>query len=277
MNMIPVFLINLDRDTQRLAAMEREFSHFSRSFERISAVQGLALPEPLRAFFLDEAGHVPSILTNGEVGCYASHLLAMQIVLERGLPYALVVEDDIAFEEGGFGAIEEALAAAPAGWDFIRLSNPANAAYCAVSAFKAHDLAIYSRIPDNTGAYLVSAAGAHKFLKAGLRSRPIDEDFRYAYDWNLQVYGVLPAPVRANIFPASSIEDMGTRKRKKLSIPDFIALRMGKMMHIIRRDHAFVRRLGLLKMLECRVRTRLYKVGFARTILRAEVIPRISG
>ena len=40
-------------------------------------------------------GKSGSRLSPGEVGCYASHLLAYEIIMKRDLKHAIILEDDI--------------------------------------------------------------------------------------------------------------------------------------------------------------------------------------
>lgn len=66
----------------------------------------------------------------------------------------------------------------------------------------------YSKAPGSTGAYLVSRRGAEKFAAETPRSLPIDQDLKRVWIWGLDMYGVMPAPVRRDVFEASSIDAM---------------------------------------------------------------------
>lgn len=78
MQAVPVMLINLDRSTDRLARMQREFDRAGVRFERFPAVHGTDLPGSVRSYFCDASGRVISPLPAGEIGCYASHLAIWQ-------------------------------------------------------------------------------------------------------------------------------------------------------------------------------------------------------
>lgn len=71
---IPKFVINLDRRTDRLEHIKSEFNHMGWTFERFPAVD-----------------------TNSYEGCALSHVEISKIILEKGLDYAMVFEDDIFF------------------------------------------------------------------------------------------------------------------------------------------------------------------------------------
>lgn len=91
-------VVNLDRDVERLDATRALFSSAGLDFERVRAVDALAMaPEALHSacprirFYLANARRVRA----GEIGCALSHKKAWQMVVERNLPLAAVFEDDI--------------------------------------------------------------------------------------------------------------------------------------------------------------------------------------
>jgi GR25 family glycosyltransferase involved in LPS biosynthesis len=73
-NEIPKFVINLERRTDRLEEVKKEFEYMGWDFERFNAVD-----------------------TNSYEGCAYSHQEIAKIILERGYDYAMVFEDDIFF------------------------------------------------------------------------------------------------------------------------------------------------------------------------------------
>jgi glycosyl transferase family 25 len=89
--MLPVFVINLDCSVDRLARSRFEFARVGLAFERVAGVQGAAVPEHLRLYFCDGTGRVASRLNPGEVGYYASHMIAWERILAGSLPAALVL------------------------------------------------------------------------------------------------------------------------------------------------------------------------------------------
>ena len=96
MSRVPIFLINLDRSPDRLSFMQKQAERLSLVFERIRGVDGVrGLPDWLIPQFLSSDGAVASRMSNGEVGCYASHLVVFQEMVRRGLEAAIVLEDDV--------------------------------------------------------------------------------------------------------------------------------------------------------------------------------------
>jgi glycosyl transferase, family 25 len=156
---VPIFVINLDRSTDRLASITQTFAQASMTFTRWPAVDGRVLPEPLRGYFADHR------LTPGELGCYASHVAIWEHMVRAGVPVALVCEDDIRVPPQFASHLVDTISAAPTGWEVIKLSSPANRATHAVAQINAgHALVRYWRVPMWTGAYLIALSGARKLL-----------------------------------------------------------------------------------------------------------------
>ena len=184
-----VFCINLDRSKDRWAFMQGQFDTLSAQVDRLPGLTPDSLPDWLAAEF-----NGPHRLTHGEIGCYASHLKACQAIVGEGLHHAVVLEDDVALSEGFFDICKSAAARAPAAWDYIHLSTNYKVSVIGVSALPdRHNLVRYCRDPVNTAAYIISNAGARKWLRPQQRVRPNDVDLRYSWQYGLHVYGVYPA------------------------------------------------------------------------------------
>jgi glycosyl transferase family 25 len=189
---LPVFLINLDRSSDRLEWMLAELQRSGLEFVRFSAVDGRdALPEWLRAQF-PETAH----LSSGEVGCYASHLSVYLQIARSALPYAMILEDDAMLADDLPSIVQEALSMAPLGWDYIRLSGHFKRAVYSVGRLSnGRHLVRHTLIPNTTVGYLVSRQGAEKMLVPSARVRPIDRDIKFAWLRKLEVFGIYPSPV----------------------------------------------------------------------------------
>ncbi len=94
MQHIPIFLINLDRSTDRLEDISHRLSSIGLTFERISAVNSETIDEEQeKRLFSYSSGHLP--LGKGEMGCFLSHRKVWQEIVDRGLKWAFVAEDDL--------------------------------------------------------------------------------------------------------------------------------------------------------------------------------------
>jgi glycosyl transferase, family 25 len=209
-----VFVINLDRDRERLERMLGEAQRVGISFERFVAVDGKHLDGELRDQFYAGDNPHESAFTAGEIGCYASHLRIHRLLEDRTGEFALVLEDDVRLADDLVPTIEAAVAIAP-DWDIIRLSNSTKTVVQQVAPLGGgRELVRYWTVPNGTGAYLISRTGAIKFAEAyAARTLPIDEDLRRPWRSGLVTYGVLPPPVEPDVLKTSQIDSMG-RDRK---------------------------------------------------------------
>ena len=216
---IPIFVINLDRSTDRLAHVRAEFDREGLAFERFPAVDGTNLPAALAPYFHG------SPLRPGEVGCYASHLLLWQRIAGGGA--ALVCEDDISLPAGFAALLRSVLDAAPDGWDVIRMSSPTRRPVVPLRDLDGrHKLVRYWREPTLSGATLVSPKGAHKLCKPGLRTLPIDADLRRPWAFDIDTYGVHPNPVRQQGHPSVIMAAGKRHSYRKLLTPDILWRRL---------------------------------------------------
>ena len=92
------FVVNLDRDKERLETTRTMFSEAGMDFERICGVDARAMTAaelheacPRLRFYIANARRVRT----GEIGCALSHRKTWATVAERNLPLAAVFEDDI--------------------------------------------------------------------------------------------------------------------------------------------------------------------------------------
>lgn len=87
-----IYLINLDRDTDRLERARGRFGALDLSFERVPGVDGSKV-DSLTRFF----SQTPSrSLSDGELGCALSHIGVWQKIASGEVENALVLEDDAA-------------------------------------------------------------------------------------------------------------------------------------------------------------------------------------
>jgi glycosyl transferase family 25 len=157
--------------------------------ERVSAVDGSAVPDWLRPFYDKQ-------MSAGEIGCSASHLVIYRMMVERGLPYALILEDDARLEKDCLTAIETAVMIAPRYWDVIRLIETSSRPVQHLAELgRGKSLVRYLRIPRSTTGLVVSQSGARKLLTPRHVKEPIDVEIRWPWQLDLNVYGIDPPPV----------------------------------------------------------------------------------
>lgn len=168
-----MFVINLDRDPAKLAAVTRRLAAQGLDFERVAATDGAAMTAAQRAAACTPA--CARLCPAGAVGCFLSHMRVWRTVAERGLDRALVLEDDAAFRPGGLALVRRALRELPPGWHVMLCGcftcqgelAVERATGAVVGAPAAVEVSDHLRIPSQTfgsQAYVVSAAGAARLL-----------------------------------------------------------------------------------------------------------------
>lgn len=208
-----IIVINLDRDEERMAHMRGELERAGLRYERFSALRGDGLPADLARYF-----PVDAHLSPGEIGCYASHLAILQRIARGELASPqLVLEDDVGLPADLPAALEALIAALPERWDIVRLSYHTKRVTRPIAALGAgRQLVRYSRVPTTTGAYLISASGARKFLAQRARCLPIDHDLRRVWEWGLDTYGVTPPLIAHDVLGDSTIDALSPKGRARL-------------------------------------------------------------
>jgi len=218
-----IFYINRDCEEGRRTFIEFHLREVGIEAERITAVEGLGVPRPLTHLFFDGDTQC-SRMTPAEVGCYASHLMAARLVVERGLDHAVIFEDDAEFSPSLVRSLKNILTSLPADWDLVHLYGHEPFATKPVARLEcSRTLVRYSRVPRGTVAYLISRSGAEKFLAPTKRIWPIDTDLRQPWRFGFQIHGVMPALVdHSGQFPsaiATGAKGERSRLRRGLPIP----------------------------------------------------------
>ena len=246
---LPVFYINRERDVARRQLIEFELKNANLSGIRIPAIGGRAIPGDLRAYFDIDATN----LTAGEMGCYASHLLALSALVANRLPWALVLEDDALLPADFAADMQSILANLPSNWDLVHLCrDPCRAVKAVAQLETGKTLVRYSRVPAGAVGYLMSSAGAVKFLAPKKRVWPIDTDFRRPWVFNLEVFGVTPFLIGHDDTRESAILSYGERARGRrgLSRPNR-EYWSGNPLHTVAGARFNAQRLGLGAWLRC--------------------------
>ncbi len=199
-----VLLINLDRSADRLARCAPILDGLGVSWERVPGIEGKQL----------DAAHLASLnphpaphgewfrpLTPGEIGCFLSHLRCWQLIEERGLDCALVLEDDFQTHDACTLQNLQALADSATGahpWDVLKLTRLRQGATLVGTvghADKGTPLALRfgGKGPEDGTAYLVSRRGAAKLTpKREHLLRPVDFELKHFWERDLTVYSASP-------------------------------------------------------------------------------------
>jgi glycosyl transferase family 25 len=166
-------------------------------FERLSAVMGKDVPEWEKLVDLPTYAWRNRLDTPraGEIGCYLSHLKAMETFLRTDAPWCVVLEDDVEV----LPACAEILRSLSEkdDWDLVKLFNfhsgmPVKKRELAGG----HHLVAHLTRTTSSAAYVVKRRAAETLLKS---MRPITEQVDHALDrpWEtgLRTRGIRPMPV----------------------------------------------------------------------------------
>lgn len=235
-----VFLINLDRSTERLEKAAQQLNRLNVPFERIAAVDGsqLTKAEIDAAFDIEQAERRTAYnLTIGEMGCYLSHVECWRRIIAEALDFAIVLEDDLVLDDGFPEAIAEIEQLTHThAWDYIKLANPfKKRPYQTRLSINNYTLVDYPKAPTGTVAQAVSLTGA----QALLTHRPpffraIDVDLQWEWELGIKVQGLVPYV--ANVSDAESeIQQMAQRKdlkqRRWTKLKESIKFKLKKASH----------------------------------------------
>ncbi len=187
-----IAVVNLDRNTERLAWTERLFGHGPAPLRRIPAVEGSRLPVPaVRRLRGDPA-------MRGTLGCFLSHAAAWESLAMHGLRHLLVIEDDViplADLPARLGPL-----GLPPDYDICFVNDRLEPRLDpdTVAQPSLHRLldAMRGFLPEDNApggdGYLLSAQGAAKLL-----DWVAQDGFADDLDWRLLAYGMDPAAIDA--------------------------------------------------------------------------------
>jgi GR25 family glycosyltransferase involved in LPS biosynthesis len=135
-NDMDVYLINLDRNKDRLEAFIEQYMSCDlrvHQIKRLSAVDGqtieniedLVTPKALVEIQeVQKTGYRTKHyqLTVGACGCYLSHLQVYELISKSDKEYGMIFEDDVVIDKNIFKKFNKALVNIPSDWDILLLS-----------------------------------------------------------------------------------------------------------------------------------------------------------
>lgn len=187
-----IAVVNLDRNTERLAWTERLFGGGPVPLRRVPAIEGSRLPTPA----VHRLRGDPTM--RGTLGCFLSHAAAWDSLAARGLRHLLVIEDDViplVDLPARLGAL-----GLPPGYDICFVNDRLEPRIDPDAATQPslHRLANAMRgfppednAPGGDG-YFLSAQGAAKLL-----DWVAQDGFAGDLDWRLLAYGMNEAAIAA--------------------------------------------------------------------------------
>lgn len=199
--MIPrlkTLLINLDRSPQRLQLMQQRLAKTGLDWQRVPAVDGklLDLSNDPRVSQVGYHRHHGKILNPAELGCYLSHIKALEnFVADTEAQFALILEDDIDFAPD-FAQVMQDLIDRAKSWDMVKLSG-FHSGTPVGGPVVGQDRRLSVMLSRQTGsaAYMVSRYAAETYLARLLPMQlPYDHAFDKGWEFGLRIRIVCPLP-----------------------------------------------------------------------------------
>lgn len=200
---LPIFIINLKKDTEKKEHMQKLCKKYSLECQFIDAVYGKDLSEKEKDEVYDKNRALKERgreLTPGEIGCALSHMNVYKKMKEENIEKALILEDDITFNESLIDVLNSANDF-PKDWECMLLNYywmvPYEKLYC-FSFWEKKKIGKHFKsmrfiaLMHSTAGYMISYSGALKLmttLEKGI-VKPIDHytgDQKY-----INLYGIFP-------------------------------------------------------------------------------------
>ena len=185
---IPAFVINLDRDIERLQDISSALTRLGVPYERIPAINAKDRMTLIRRVIRRDFDFAPANrpMKAGEIGCYLSHVAALKRIVRKNLSMAIIFEDDAAFDERFPQFYKHDLARFLTKSDIVKFEgiHYAHTSKSGVSLIKgeAAQLVVPLKPALGSAAYAVTRKGAIELIKAlSVTDRPLDHKLVY-YD-----------------------------------------------------------------------------------------------
>lgn len=220
--MLPIFVVNLDRDVARRARIAALLEAHGLEARFRKAVDGAALDQARLAEVYDSARNSEVFkrpLSRPEIGCYLSHLALWSEIADGEAPGAIVFEDDIVAAPG-LKAVLQSLSRIELGESVVKLYAP-NMGLRRVRAQLpfAHKLVAPWVAPACTTGYVISRAAARKMADQALPfARPVDLDIKHWWEFGITVLAVSPSLVVPADHDDSSIETGRRMTRRQFNL-----------------------------------------------------------
>jgi glycosyl transferase family 25 len=178
---VATFLINLDRSPERLAAMASQLEALQMPFTRVAAVDGRQISADDRVDAQRYRRRHGREVRPGEVGCYLSHLAAMQAFLDTDASHALILEDDATLLPALPDVLARATSREAVGtWDVLKLeSRRAGFKLALLQLTSSHALCVNLFRSTGSAGYVISRHATQVYLDKLL---PIGQPFDHAFD-----------------------------------------------------------------------------------------------
>lgn len=215
---IGIWVINLDQDSDRMAAMAQQLKALDLPFTRFSAIHGKDHFDTLIQN-ADEPAYernMGSKLLPGKLGVFASHTSVWRDFIASEQDVALIFEDDVVLHDDFLESLDLALENADR-WDTLRFN--CIRAKLPVSQGKIGRYSLNAYVGPFTGnaCYLIHKSVAKRILP-GLwpQTRALDHELNRFFKHNFRQFGLEPFSTHVDDGGTSSITGKAHGMRRKL-------------------------------------------------------------
>ena len=191
-----IYVINLERNPERLAFIQAQLGALGLGFERVEACDGRALTAEEKARQFSRVRSFIAMkkkMSAAEIGCAISHTRVYRKMIEDGVDAALILEDDVRLEDGFVKALE-------------RVEKFLEAGKAQAFVLSGYGIEGGEKCPEEirrensiwcADAYCVTRGAAEIILKANWPVRTVADSFkRWRKFFGLELYRVLPTTVK---------------------------------------------------------------------------------
>jgi glycosyl transferase, family 25 len=215
---VGVWLINLQRDTQRLASMHEQLTSLGLPYQRFEAVDGKARLDQLltRVDVQAYERNMGSRVLPGKMGCYASHVEVWALLAQSHYDVALILEDDVVFHDDFANSLSIAIRAKQH-WDTIRFNCIRAKLPISQGQLGPYKLNAYAGPFTGNAAYLVHRTVAQRILpNLWPQTRAFDHELNRFFHHEFRQMGLEPFSSHVDDGNVSSITGVGFSSRTKL-------------------------------------------------------------
>ena len=199
-----IYVINMRSEVDRRQSSRDKLDESGLEFEFFDAVAGDNAFTAFDEYDVDEFRlNTGRSITNGEIGCFASHRTLWQRCIRLGEPI-LVMEDDFDLLDGFSSAVREAARLAPA-LGFIRLQTDIRARRVPLFLAGEFEASRFLKAPHSTMCYAISPDTAHRFIaQTGVFDAPVDVFIKKFWEHGQSLHALTPYTVAPSILSARS-------------------------------------------------------------------------
>ena len=155
-----VYLINMDKDIDRLKKVTKECDKVNIKFERFSGVKTFDLSKNILDKYIPK--EIQKYGTDGMIGCGLSHLFIWQDAVKKNYKNILVLEDDVYFSDDFNKYLENVMEELPKDYDILYLGYKDS--ICEAKKDTSFNYIYKPEFPLLTHAMIISNKGLKKLL-----------------------------------------------------------------------------------------------------------------